>query len=221
MLGKIRLLPLMILLAGLVFTLRVVDLVVGPTDVTGPVSVAVAASDDNEPDQPIRVAQGSDENDKKDDNGEDRETEPQLFTRAEVTMLQNLQSRREELDVRENEIKLQEDMMRVAQKRIDEKIEQLKGIEATIQELLKKHDKQEEKKIQRLVKMYESMKPKDAARIFQSLDMPILISVVERMKERKVAPILASMPSKGAKKLTTELATRKQLPKTGASAPSN
>jgi len=80
---------------------------------------------------------------------------------------------------------------------------------------LKKHDKQEEEKIQRLVKMYESMKPKDAARIFQNLDMAILISVVERMKERKVAPILAAMASKEAKKLTTELATRKQLPKTG------
>ena len=59
------------------------------------------------------------------------------------------------------------------------------------------------------------MKPKDAARIFESLEMPILISVVERMKERKVAPIMAAMSSEAANLLTKELATKKQLPKTG------
>ncbi|MBT3789447.1 MAG: hypothetical protein HN725_00160 [Alphaproteobacteria bacterium] len=212
MLGKLRLLPLMIALAGMVFVLKVVDLVNGDSQGAGPVSVAVAASDDTEIDRPITVAQGNEE---KETDEEPREAEPQLFTRGEVTMLQNLQSRREELDVRENELKLQEDLLKVTEKRIEEKIDELKKIEVTIQDLLKKHDQQEEQKIQRLVKMYESMKPKDAARIFESLDMPIKISVVERMKERKVAPILASMTSASAKKLTTELATRKQLPKTG------
>ena len=81
--------------------------------------------------------------------------------------------------------------------------------------MLKKHDAQEEKKIQKLVEMYEAMKPKDAARIFESLDMSILLQVVERMKERKVAPVLAAMQSLSAKQLTTELAVRKRLPKTG------
>ena len=213
MLGKVRLLPLMILLAGLVLSMRVVELLNGPDSGPGPVSAAVAASANNETDRPIMMAQGADQNEEKTE--ETREAEPQLFTRGEVTMLQSLQSRREELDVRQEELKLQEDLLKVTEKRIEEKIDELKKIEATIQELLKKHDKQEEEKIQRLVKMYESMKPKDAARIFQNLDMAILISVVERMKERKVAPILAAMASKEAKKLTTELATRKQLPKTG------
>jgi flagellar motility protein MotE (MotC chaperone) len=212
MMGKIRLLPLMIVLAGLVVVHKVADLVGGDGHSAGPVSVAVAASDEQEIDQPITVAQG---NEQKDDGDEADEIEPQLFTRAEVDMLQNLQSRREELDVRENEIKLQEDLLQVTEKRIGEKIDQLKRIETTIAELLKKHDKEEAQKIQRLVKMYESMKPKDAARIIPTLNMEIQISVVEGMKERRVAPILAAMPSAAAKKLTTELATRKQLPKTG------
>jgi flagellar motility protein MotE (MotC chaperone) len=212
MLGKFRLLPLMIGLAGFVLVLKVVDLVSGDIDSTGPVSAAIAQSGGVERDQPITVAQGNEQEDEKE---ETREVEPQLFTRAEVTMLQNLQSRREELDVREGEMKLQEDILKVTEQRIQEKIEQLKGIEATIQELLKKHDQQEAQKIQRLVKMYESMKPKDAARIIPTLDLGIQISVVEGMKERRVAPILAAMPSAAAKKLTTEMATRKQLPRTG------
>ena len=141
MLGKIRILPTMILLAGAVFTLKVTDLVSGSQVTPSAVSIAIAASD--EPDQPIMVAQGDEQAAPKE---ETRETEPQLFTRAEVTMLQNLQSRREELDVREQEIKLEEDMLQVTEKRIGEKIDGLKRIEAIIEELLKKHDEQEEKK---------------------------------------------------------------------------
>jgi flagellar motility protein MotE (MotC chaperone) len=56
------------------------------------------------------------------------------------------------------------------------------------------------------------MKPKDAARIFEELEMDILLPVVERMKERKTAPILAKMNADKAKAITTELAQRRLLP---------
>jgi len=65
-----------------------------------------------------------------------------------------------------------------------------------------------------LVKIYEKMKPKDAARIFNNLEMDILIDVASNIKESKMAPILASMSSDRANKLTVELATRRQLPGT-------
>jgi len=199
-LGKIRLLPLIIMVAVMVFGLRLVDLWIDSDPDPVGISTALAAGDDEK---------------KEEDKDEATEGEPQLFTRGEVDQLQNLQSRREELDTREREMRLEEDLLKVTEKRIEEKITELKQIESTIQELLKKHDAQEEKKLQSLVKMYEAMKPKDAARIFQNLDMNILIQVVERMKERRVAPVMAAMQSEAAKRLTTELATRKQLPKKG------
>src|SRR3546814_4430099 len=59
-----------------------------------------------------------------------------------------------------------------------------------------------EGQMQSLVKIYESMKPKDAARIFEELDMEVLLEVVERMKERKTAPILAEMNPERAKTVT-------------------
>ncbi len=203
MIGKVRLLPLMILIAGLVFGMRVTGLWQVADNAGSGFQTAMAQDND---DDSVPRDQRSDE---------DIEGEPQLFTRAEVDMLQNLQTRREQLDARANEIKLQEDLLKVTEKRIEEKILELKKIEATIQELLKKHDEQEERKIRRLVKMYETMKPKDAARIFEKLDMNILIPVVERMSERRMAPIMAAMQSDAAKKLTTTLSTRKKLPKTG------
>ena len=59
------------------------------------------------------------------------------------------------------------------------------------------------------MKIYENMKPKDAARIFEELDMAVLLDVIERMKERKTAPILAQMNPKRAKAITLELAKRR------------
>ena len=96
--------------------------------------------------------------------------------------------------------------------RIDEKISKLKEIESTIQDLLKTYDDQQLKKLKSLVSIYEKMKPKDAASIFNSLDMDVLLDITGLMKESKLAVILGNMNGKRAKELTIELATRKQLP---------
>lgn len=143
-----------------------------------------------------------------------RDTGPQ-FSRAEIEMLQSLMERRETLDLRARELDIRGNLLSAAELRIDEKIVQLKSIEATIQDLLSKHDDQEEKKLRSLVRIYESMKPKQAARIFEELDIDILIDVAERMNERKFAPILAQMNPEKAMTVTVEIRTRRQLPETG------
>ena len=52
------------------------------------------------------------------------------------------------------------------------------------------------------------MKPKDAARIFDKLDMKVLVSLVQRMKPRVVAPIMASMSVARAQLLTRQMAAQ-------------
>ena len=64
-----------------------------------------------------------------------------------------------------------------------------------------------------VVAIYEAMKPKDAAKIFNELDMLILIELAERMRERLI--VLADMDPTAANALTVELATRRSLPVTG------
>ncbi|MFQ6018256.1 MAG: MotE family protein, partial [Kiloniellaceae bacterium] len=88
----------------------------------------------------------------------------------------------------------------------------LKALRKSIQDLLIQHDEQVDTQFKSLVKIYESMKPKDAARIFNELDMAVLLPVVERMKERKTAPILAKMNPEKAKAITLRLADRRDLP---------
>ncbi len=55
------------------------------------------------------------------------------------------------------------------------------------------------------------MKPKAAAEIFNRLEMPILIRVVERMRAPKSADVLARMDPAKAKQVTAELAKRTEL----------
>ena len=56
-----------------------------------------------------------------------------------------------------------------------------------------------------LAKLYESMRPRDAAEIFNELDLPILVQVVNRMSERRAAPVLAAMTPERARQVTAEL----------------
>lgn len=237
---KLRLLPILILVAGLGTAAKAVGIwtelrsFVGVTEVLAQETDAEEAkqidADDGEDaaDAPENddEATGEDGEEQasaaKDTDGEveerqaprPRDTGPQ-FSRAEIEMLQSLMERRETLDLRARELDIRGNLLSAAELRIDEKIVQLKSIEATIQELLARHDDQEEKKLRSLVRIYESMKPKQAARIFEELDIDILIDVAERMNERKFAPILAQMNPKRAKTVTVEIRTRRQLPETG------
>jgi flagellar motility protein MotE (MotC chaperone) len=137
------------------------------------------------------------------------------FTSSEIEVLQKLSGRREVLEQRSRQMAMREKILQATEKRIDNKIGELKKLEGRIKGLLLEHDKEGEAQIKSLVKVYESMKPKEAARIFEELEMDILLNVTERMKEVKMAKILAAMAPKKAKTLTVRLATRRRLPKTG------
>jgi flagellar motility protein MotE (MotC chaperone) len=135
------------------------------------------------------------------------------LTEEEIAVLQKLAARREALDARERELELRQNLLAAAEKRIDAKLAELKKVQGAVTGLIKKHDEEEEAKLRQLVKMYEIMKPKEAALIFEKLEMPVLLDVVERMREQKSGPIIAKMDPGKAEKLTAALADRRALPK--------
>lgn len=138
--------------------------------------------------------------------------DPTSVTQAEFQVLQRLATRRAELDKLRQDVALRENLLAATEKRLNAKLAELTGLKTRIQELLKKHDKQQEAKLKSLVKIYETMKPKNAARIFEQLEMDILLDVVERMREAKTAVIFAAMDPSKAKAVTSRLAERRQLP---------
>lgn len=135
--------------------------------------------------------------------------DPLSMSPSEVELLQKLSARRAELDKRASEISQREVLLQAAEKRIDDKIAKLQSLEKDIGGIVDKKSEEEQARIKSLVKIYETMKPRDAARIFEQLDMPVLLDVVENMKERSAAPILAAMDPGKAKAVTLALAERR------------
>ncbi|NBO18717.1 MAG: hypothetical protein EBV03_05700 [Proteobacteria bacterium] len=125
--------------------------------------------------------------------------------------MQNLAQRRDELDRWERNIQIKESMLAATEKRIDQKITQIESMKKEVANLLSQYNEKEDTKIRSLVKIYENMKPKDAARIFDEVEMPILLLIIDKMSEKKVAPILSYMDSKKAKSITVQVAEQRRL----------
>lgn len=131
---------------------------------------------------------------------------------SEVALLQKLVSRREELDLQAKKLETRESLLAAAEKRVEERITRLKEIESTVSSLIERFDAQEEERLAKLVQVYESMKAKNAAAIFDQLDMEVLLAVAKRMDEAKMAEVLSKMQPDAAKRLTIEMAHQKKLP---------
>jgi flagellar motility protein MotE (MotC chaperone) len=112
------------------------------------------------------------------------------------------------LEAREGELATREAVLAAAERRLSQRVEELAAMQARLETLDRAAREREEANWGNLVRIYENMRPRDAARIFNELEMPVLIEVVARMKQRAVAPILAGMEPALAQKLTAELAAR-------------
>jgi flagellar motility protein MotE (MotC chaperone) len=133
---------------------------------------------------------------------------PRFMTRSEVEVLNRLTQRRKEIEQHGRDLELREALLKAAERRVEAKLAELKQIETRIEATFSRQEEEKNEQFQSLVGMYENMKPKEAARIFDTLDMDILLSVVEQMRGRKMAPIMASMNPEVAQRLTVELAAR-------------
>lgn len=127
-------------------------------------------------------------------------------SQAERTILQELRQRRQELDSREAALASRESMLAAAEKKIAARIEELTALQKKLEALETERRKREDSGWQGLVKTYEAMKPRDAAAIFNDLSPPVLLEVLDRMKETKAAPVLAAMNPDRAREITAQLA---------------
>jgi flagellar motility protein MotE (MotC chaperone) len=131
---------------------------------------------------------------------------PRSVTDGERSVLLELRQRRQELDAREATLAARESMLAAAEMKLSARIGELQSLQQRLEALDAGHRQQEDAAWQGLVKVYETMKPRDAAAIFNDLGMPVLLSVVGRMKEAKAAAVLAAMLPDKARDVTTQLA---------------
>jgi len=129
---------------------------------------------------------------------------------AERAILERLQERRQELEKRARELDIREGLIADAEKRVESKLMQIKEGQQQLAAEAQKKEEAEAARFKGLVTMYESMKPRDAAKIFDRLEVNVLLQVASMMSPRSMSEILALMSPDRAEQLTVELANRAQ-----------
>jgi flagellar motility protein MotE (MotC chaperone) len=230
MTSRVRLLPVLIGAAGVLFALRLGAMASGaeqgpadenaatehsaepgdlPEPLSAPVKATVAEGETHAP-EPAATASGS---------AHSPVLVNQAQTKGEAEVLQNLGQRRVALDARERDLALREQLMGATEKRVSEHLAELRSLEAKLGAMLAERDAAEEAQLASLVKTYENMKAADAAKIFNKLDRQVMLSLAQRMKPAKISGIMAAMDAARAQDLTVMLALRLHLPKPQVSSP--
>ncbi len=122
---------------------------------------------------------------------------------AQKALLERLHQRRQELDAKARDLELRENLIKEAEQRLEQRLNELRALENPAAAA---ENQKEDTKIKNLVTMYEGMKPKEAARIFEKLDAAVLVNIARSMKPAKLAEVLAVMSPDAAQQLTVELA---------------
>ncbi|MEO1016172.1 MAG: MotE family protein [Pseudomonadota bacterium] len=120
----------------------------------------------------------------------------------------DLKAKKERLDERSREVDVQTEAMRIMRDQLAEDLGRLEALRAELQSLVEQVDQQEEERLKQLVKVYETMKAKRAADIFDRLDPQVILAVATRMREAKLADILAAMNPDKARMVTMQLAAQ-------------
>jgi flagellar motility protein MotE (MotC chaperone) len=127
---------------------------------------------------------------------------------AERALLERLSERRKELEKRQSELDMRDTLLKAAERKLEERLNELKDAEARIVTATQQKEDAELQRLKNLVTMYENMKAKDAAKIFDRLDLKLAAEVAKLIQPRRMSDILAQMSPEAAKKLTIELANR-------------
>jgi flagellar motility protein MotE (MotC chaperone) len=133
---------------------------------------------------------------------------PPPMSAAERAILERLQARRQELESRAREVEIRESLLKAAEKRIESKVEEMKAVEGRIGTATEQKSEADVARFKGIITMYEGMKPKDAAKIFDRLEMPVLFEIASQIAPRKMSDILGLMQPEAAERLTVELARR-------------
>ena len=142
----------------------------------------------------------------------------QSVSPSERAILERLQSRRQELEARAREIDIRESLLKAAEKRVEARVEELKAIESRIATTTQQKSEADAARFKGIITMYEGMKPKDAAKVFDRLEMPVLFEIASQIAPRKMADILGLMSTEAAERLTVEMARRAGTDKSASTA---
>lgn len=119
-----------------------------------------------------------------------------------------LRDAREKLVAQEKSLQEREKVAQAAEQRAIKRIDELKALEARIQDLLAEEKAMNDKKIKRLTAVYEGMKADKAAPVIAQMKLKTVVKMFSRMKEKQVGKILSFLPPKQAVEISQALTQR-------------
>ena len=188
--------------AGVVLGLKAVSLAEAASETDTPPAPKTAAADNASP-TPAATAQSCPAPSFADQAG---------LSATEVEVLQSLGARRTALDQRAADISTDSELLAASEKRVDERLAELKRVQAAVEGILGKLDEEQDARVNGLVTVYSKMKPKDAAKIWEGLDDAVLLEVASRMKQATLAEVMGLMNAESARRLTKALLDSKKVP---------
>lgn len=213
--GRLRLMPMVMTAAGLLLGLKLVELTTHSSTLFVPPAAAAGAKAE-------KPAVADDHGAKEDATPlvERPKENPPVDSRGELSMDPSsdralgeaLKKRREAIEARSAELDSRDALLKATEKRLEDRLSELKRLEQAIAETDKRRAEEEGGKLKELVILYEGMKPKEAARIFEKLDSKVLLDVASRMKPRTLSVVMGLMNPEVAQKLTVSLARREVAP---------
>lgn len=121
-------------------------------------------------------------------------------------LFERLGERRALMEEREQDLRVREQLLAAAERRLEERMAELAALEERVSAVAQAEEDRQSEEIARLVQVYSAMRAKDAAAIFDLLDLPILMEVANAMNPRKMADVLGEMNPEAARRLTIALA---------------
>lgn len=146
-------------------------------------------------------------------------TQPMTLSRPEAgqasgaeasgAALEALRLRRSQIEERERQLVLREATVTAADKQLAERVAELLALQSRLQALETSLKERDEANWSGLVKLYEGMRPREAATIFNALEKGVLLEILDRMKPGKAGLVIASMEAEKARQATAELASKR------------
>lgn len=205
---NIRILPVVIFLSVLMLTLRINNMIDSIQAHRLPhFGVGELRAEETTTPEATALSTALQTSDLKGSNSEvvHEETSPSSFTQSEIQILQELAERREALDLRSSEIDKKAVQLKVSELEIEKRLKQLQEYEQKLKLLVQEYNEKEKAKIASLVKVYANMKPKEAARIFETLDLEVTVALLKEMKPTSSSAILAQITPTKAKAITDKI----------------
>ncbi len=145
----------------------------------------------------------------KDKKIEDTKIDLMDLTPEALKGLHDMAQEQERQQERSDTVQNKEELLKLHEQRLDEKLGEIRSAKKAIEGQLDAFNTSENEKLKKLITIMEQLSPKKAAPIFEKMKTEDAVRLMESMKELKVAAIFGFMKTEDATRITQALLDRR------------